>query len=124
VKGRDKMNTQQKQDKERNPLSPRNDHFFKRLFADENDHEILISFLRSVLDIPEDEYDEIYILDPNTTVEHTDDKYNILDVKLKTKSGQIIDIEIQLLSEISDNSCYPDSFVIRTESQTPEVRPS
>jgi predicted transposase/invertase (TIGR01784 family) len=84
-----------KKQKQRNPFSPRNDHYFKRLFGDERDHEILTSFLKAALDIPEDEYGEIKVLDSSSAVEYKDDKVNILDVKLKTTSGQIVDIEIQ-----------------------------
>jgi predicted transposase/invertase (TIGR01784 family) len=84
-----------KPENERNPLSPRNDHYFKRIFGDERNHEILSSFLKATLDTPEEEYDEIDILNPNTNTEFDGDKYSVLDVKLRTKSGQIINVEIQ-----------------------------
>jgi predicted transposase/invertase (TIGR01784 family) len=84
-----------KDKKKRNPFSPRNDHYFKRLFGDERNIEILSAFLKAALDIPVEEYDEIHILDKETTVNRKNDKFTILDIKLTTKSGSIIDIEIQ-----------------------------
>jgi predicted transposase/invertase (TIGR01784 family) len=83
----------------RNPLSPRNDHFFKRLFGDSRDKEILTDFLKAALDIPADEYGEIEIVDPSSKAEHEDDKLNVIDVKLRTKSGKIISIELQRFGE-------------------------
>ena len=56
------------------------------------------SFLKSILDIPEEEYETLTIVDPYLKKESKDDKYGILDVKLQTKSGYAIHIEIQLLS--------------------------
>jgi predicted transposase/invertase (TIGR01784 family) len=83
----------------RNPLSPRNDHFFKRLFGDSRDKVILTDFLKAALDIPEDEYGEIEIVDPSSKAEHEGDKLNVIDVKLRTKTGKIISIEIQRFDE-------------------------
>jgi predicted transposase/invertase (TIGR01784 family) len=83
----------------RNPLSPRNDHFFKRLFGDSRDKVILTDFLKAALDIPAEEYGEVEILDPSSKAEHEGDELNVIDVKLRTKSGKIISIEIQRFSE-------------------------
>jgi predicted transposase/invertase (TIGR01784 family) len=88
-----------KKTEHRNPLSPRNNHFFKRIFGDSRDKEILTDFLKAALDIPEEEYGEVEILDPSSKVEHEGDKLNVIDVKLKTKSGKVISIEIQRFPE-------------------------
>jgi predicted transposase/invertase (TIGR01784 family) len=77
-------------------LSPRNDIIFKLFFADERNIELLTDFLKSVLDIPADDYDELSITDPHLLREYPDDKLGIIDVKLKTKTGKIINIEIQV----------------------------
>jgi predicted transposase/invertase (TIGR01784 family) len=79
----------------RNPLSPRNNYFFKRIFGDIKNKDILTDFLKAALDIPLDEYDDVEIINPESSVEYIDDKYNILDIKLHTKSGKVIDVEIQ-----------------------------
>lgn len=77
-------------------LSVKNDLIFKKVFGDPKNQDILISFLKSVLDIPDDEYESITIVDPNLRVEKRKDKLGILDLKLKTKSGCTMNIEIQL----------------------------
>ena len=79
------------------PLLPvKSDFVFKLIFGDQRNVDILAAFLRSVLDIPEDEYDRLTIVDPYIKKESDDDKYGILDVKLHTISGNVIHIEIQL----------------------------
>ena len=77
-------------------LSPRSDVIFKLFFSDERNIELLTDFLKSVLDIPADDYDEVSITDPHLLREHPSDKLGILDVKLRTKTGKIINIEIQV----------------------------
>jgi len=78
-------------------LSPKSDIMFKLLFGDERSVELLTDFLKSVLRLPADDYDEVSIVDPHLLREFMGDKLGILDVKVKTKSQKIIDIEIQVL---------------------------
>ena len=77
-------------------LPAKSDVVFKLLFGDERNADLLMDLLRSVLDLPADEYDELAIADPHLLRNAADDKLGILDVKLKTKSGKVIDIEIQV----------------------------
>jgi predicted transposase/invertase (TIGR01784 family) len=77
-------------------LSPKNDVIFKLLFGDERNIALLTDFLKSVLRLPDDEYDEVIIVDPHLLRENIGDKLGILDVKVKTKSKKVIDIEIQV----------------------------
>ncbi|WP_310602781.1 Rpn family recombination-promoting nuclease/putative transposase [Anaerosporobacter sp.] len=77
-------------------LKPTNDLIFKLIFGDNRNIDILASFLQSVLNLPESEYSHLTIVDPYTRIEKINDKTSILDVKLHTKSGKIIDIEIQV----------------------------
>jgi len=79
-------------------LSPKSDIIFKLLFGDERSIELLTDFLKSVLRLPADDYDEVTIIDPQLLREYKGDKLGILDVKVRTKSRKLIDIEIQLLS--------------------------
>jgi predicted transposase/invertase (TIGR01784 family) len=72
------------------------DFVFKLIFGDQRNTDILAGFLKSVLDIPDDEYDRLTIIDPHVKKESADDKYGILDVKLHTKNGTIIHVEIQI----------------------------
>ncbi|MCL2254823.1 MAG: Rpn family recombination-promoting nuclease/putative transposase [Lachnospiraceae bacterium] len=76
-------------------LPVRNDAIFKIFFADERNIEFLTDFLKSILTIPEDEYDEVIIVDPHLIRDNSTDKLGIVDVKIKTVSGKTVHIEIQ-----------------------------
>jgi len=77
-------------------LSPKVDIIFKLLFGDERSLEILIDFLKAVLNLPDDEFEEVTIVDPHLLREYDGDKLGILDVKVKTRTKKVIDIEIQV----------------------------
>ncbi len=77
-------------------LSAKYDVIFKIIFGDEKNKPLLIELLKSVLDLPFDEYEEIEIIDPHVKREYPGDKLSILDVKAKTKAGTIVHIEIQI----------------------------
>ena len=76
-------------------LPPIDDWIFKLLFGDERNKSMLIDLLKCFVDLPEEEY-ELTFLDTHLKPEAEDDKLGILDVKVKTKTGKIIDIEIQV----------------------------
>lgn len=77
-------------------LSPMTDIVFKLLMGTENNKEILTDFLLKVLSLSPDEYDNITILNPFLLQEYKGDKLGILDVKLKLKSGKVLNIEVQI----------------------------
>jgi predicted transposase/invertase (TIGR01784 family) len=77
-------------------LPVKSDIIFRLFFADERNEEFLTAFLKSVLRLPEDDYNEIEIADPHLLREFKGDKLAIIDVKLYTKTRKIIHIEIQL----------------------------
>ena len=77
-------------------LKPKNDLIFKRIFGTEENIDVLTGFLKSVLRLPAAEYSEVVLCDPNLRYDRMDDKIGILDLKVKTTSGKIIDVEIQL----------------------------
>ncbi|MCL2377988.1 MAG: Rpn family recombination-promoting nuclease/putative transposase [Defluviitaleaceae bacterium] len=77
-------------------LSPKVDIIFKLLFGDERSIEILVDFLKAVLTLPDDEFAEVMIVDPHLLREYDGDKLGILDVKVKTRTKKVIDIEIQV----------------------------
>jgi predicted transposase/invertase (TIGR01784 family) len=84
------------------------DFIFKLIFGDQRNVDILADFLKAVLDIPESEYDKITIVDPHVKKESKRDKYGILDVKVHTKSGIIVHVEIQVLPipELKQRTLY------------------
>ena len=77
-------------------LPVKSDVIFRLFYADERNEEFLISLLKSILKLPEDDYNEIEIADPHLLREFESDKLAIIDVKLYTKTRKIIHIEIQL----------------------------
>lgn len=79
-------------------LTAKIDYVFKRIFGDKRNVEVLEAFLKAVLKIPEDEYKKLTIVDPHLKKDSGNDKLGILDVKVLTKSNNVIDIEIQVLN--------------------------
>jgi predicted transposase/invertase (TIGR01784 family) len=77
-------------------LPPKSDVVFKLLFGDQRNADLLSDFLKSVFRIDDEEFLEITIVDPHLLRKHPDKKLGIIDLKAKTKSGEIIHIEIQL----------------------------
>ncbi|MCL2010313.1 MAG: Rpn family recombination-promoting nuclease/putative transposase [Synergistaceae bacterium] len=84
------------------------DFIFKLIFGDQRNVDILAEFLKSVLDIPDTEYDRITVVDPHVKKESQNDKYGILDVKVHTKSGNVIHVEIQVwpIPEMKQRSIF------------------
>ena len=77
-------------------LPIKSDVIFRLFYADERNEEFLVSLLKSILRLPEDDYDRIDIADPHLLREFDGDKLAIIDVKLYTKTRKVIHIEIQL----------------------------
>jgi len=77
-------------------MSAKSDIIFKLLFGDELNKDILITFLMAVLQLPLEEFFEIKITDPHSKRKYKGDKLAILDVKVTTATGKIINIEIQV----------------------------
>ena len=77
-------------------LSVKYDVIFRLFFADERNAEDLTDFLKAILDLPEDDYQEIEVADPHLLPDYVGDKLAVIDIKLHTKSRKIIHIEIQL----------------------------
>ena len=80
-------------------LPLKNDFVFKLVFGDKRRVELLTAFLQAVLDLPACEYEKVTIVDPNVKREYSKDKAGILDVKIHTKSGNVIDVEIQVVPD-------------------------
>ncbi|WP_461255377.1 Rpn family recombination-promoting nuclease/putative transposase [Treponema sp. R80B11-R83G3] len=79
-------------------LPPTDDWIFKLLFGDERNKSMLIDLLKAFVELPQEEY-ELSFLDTSLKPENEDEKLGILDVKVKTKTGKVIDIEIQVNPE-------------------------
>jgi predicted transposase/invertase (TIGR01784 family) len=70
--------------------------------------KFMSSFLMAVLNLPHDEYEDLQYVNPDQQPEYPDGKRNIVDLKLYTKSGKIINIEIQTndTTEIKERMVY------------------
>ena len=77
-------------------LPLKNDFVFKLVFGDKRRVELLTAFLQAVLELPVEEYEKVTIVDPNVKKEYSKDKAGILDEKIHTVSGTVIDVEIQV----------------------------
>ena len=75
-------------------LSPKVDFVFKRIFGNENNPRILISFLNAVLK-PKKPIVSVEIKNSDLEKEYIEDKFSRLDVKALTSNKEIINIEIQ-----------------------------
>ena len=74
-----------------------NDVIFKKIFGDIKNKSVIKGFLSCILDLPEDEYDVLEIGNPVLNIDNgVDGKTGILDVKLRTKTEKVIDIEVQV----------------------------
>ena len=76
-------------------LPPTDDWIFKLLFGDERNKSLLIDLLKSLVGLPEEEY-ELTFLDTHLKPQEKDDKLGIIDVKVRSNTGNIYDIEIQV----------------------------
>jgi predicted transposase/invertase (TIGR01784 family) len=82
------------------PLSPRYDVVFKNIFGEKNIW-VLSDFLKAVLDLPADEYQDIRVIDPHLLRKHKDGKLGILDLRIVSKIGYSIAVELQVAHQPS-----------------------
>ena len=103
-------------------LPPKSDVVFKMLFGDERNKDILIDFLKAILDLSEEEYEHITITDPHLKREKIKDKLGIVDVKLTSANGKIIHIEIQVLEqeEIPERVTYYNAKMLTAQLKSGE----
>jgi predicted transposase/invertase (TIGR01784 family) len=62
----------------RDILPPKNDVVFKLLFGDQRNGDLLIDFLKAVIQLPAEDYAEITVVDPHLLRKHPDKKLGIL----------------------------------------------
>jgi predicted transposase/invertase (TIGR01784 family) len=101
-------------------LPVKSDVIFRLFLADERNQEFLLGFLKAVLLLPEDDYNEIEIADPLLLREFKGDKLGIVDVKLRTKSRKVIHIEIQIsiTPDLRERIIFYDAKLITEQIKT------
>jgi predicted transposase/invertase (TIGR01784 family) len=90
-----------------NRLNPRIDIAFKKIFGVEENKDLLISLINSIVD-PKDHVVEITLLNPYNPQNFKNDKLSILDIKAKGQDGKRFNIEMQITDEgdYSDRALY------------------
>jgi len=78
-------------------VSPLEDFPFKQIFGEQQNIDNTRAFLKTLLDVPESEYDKLTVVSPNLESILRRGKRGIVDIRLTTKSGKIIHIELQVL---------------------------
>jgi len=81
-----------------NLISPRVDIAFKKIFGVEENKDLLISLINSIVS-KEDQVSELTLLNPYNPKNFKQDKLSILDVKARGENGRCFNIEIQISDE-------------------------
>ena len=79
-------------------VNPRIDLAFKKIFGVEENKDLTISLINSIV-APEDQVSEITLLNPYNPQSFASDKLSILDIKAKSQAGKRFNIEIQVSDE-------------------------
>ena len=79
-------------------ITPRVDLAFKKIFGVEENKDLLISLINSIVS-KEDQVAELTLLNPYNPKSFKSDKLSILDVKAKSVDGKRFNIEIQISDE-------------------------
>ena len=79
-------------------ISPRVDLAFKKIFGVEENKDLLISLINSIVGT-EDQVSDITLLNPYNPKNFKQDKLSILDVKATNQDGKRFNIEIQISDE-------------------------
>jgi len=79
-------------------IDPRVDLAFKKIFGSEENKDLLISLINSVVS-KEDQVSEVTLLNPYNQKNFKNDKLSILDIKAEGSTGKKFNIEIQISDE-------------------------
>jgi len=79
-------------------ITPRVDLAFKKIFGVEENKDLLISLINSIV-TQEDQVKEVTLLNPYNPKNFKKDKLSILDIKATGESGKRFNIEIQITDE-------------------------
>ena len=79
-------------------ISPRIDIAFKKIFGVEENKDLLISLINSIVS-NEDQVADVILLNPYNVKNFKTDKLSILDIKAKGIDGKQFNVEIQITDE-------------------------
>jgi predicted transposase/invertase (TIGR01784 family) len=80
------------------PIDPRVDIAFKKIFGVEENKDLLISLINSIVS-QEDQVSDVTLLNPYNPKNFQNDKLSILDIKAQGTDGKRFNIEIQISDE-------------------------
>lgn len=80
------------------PITPRIDLAFKKIFGVEENKDLLISLVNSIVS-ENDQVADLTLLNPYNLQNFRDDKLSILDIKAQGRDGKLFNIEIQITDE-------------------------
>ena len=83
-------------------LNPRVDFAFKKLFGSEENKDILISLINSIVS-KNNQVIDVTLLNPYNNKEHPSDKLSILDIKATDEKGRQYNIEMQITDQVYYN---------------------
>ena len=83
-------------------ITPRVDLAFKKIFGVEENKDLLISLINSIVS-KEDQVAEISLLNPYNPKSFRNDKLSIMDIKARGNDGKRVNIEIQISDEADYN---------------------
>lgn len=81
-----------------NDINPRVDIAFKKIFGVEENKDLLMSLINSIVS-PQDQVGDLTLLNPYNPVNFRDQKLSILDIKARGVNGQRFNIEVQITDE-------------------------
>ena len=79
-------------------INPRVDFAFRKLFGSEENKDILISFINSVVS-EQDQVESLELLNPYNFKNFKRDKSSVLDVKAKGVDGKLFNVEMQIIDQ-------------------------
>ncbi|WP_395476434.1 Rpn family recombination-promoting nuclease/putative transposase [Rickettsia endosymbiont of Pantilius tunicatus] len=79
-------------------INPRVDLAFKKIFGVEENKDLLISLVNSIVG-KEDQIVEVTLLNPYNPKNFKADKLSVLDIKAQSESGKMFNVEIQVTDE-------------------------
>jgi predicted transposase/invertase (TIGR01784 family) len=77
-------------------ISPLYDFVFAQIFGSQKNIDNTKGFLKALLNIPEDDFSRLTVVNPSLKRYFKDGKDGIVDLRLTTKSGRVIHVELQV----------------------------
>jgi predicted transposase/invertase (TIGR01784 family) len=83
--------------KEQSFISPLNDYVIKCIYGDQKNIANTEGFLKTILDIPPEDYGRLTVIDPFLKRRWKKDKQGVVDIRLAMSGRQQVSIDVQIL---------------------------